>query len=124
MLGQMIVLDRAVAASGAFEANDIAPVVVQRDVRCRKGREYHQRLAAILAFSSLDDSAAENPFRVADAAVETPTAADPISALLAHSAAGRKEGNGGGWDMAVGEDAIEPGFRQESAQRPDRRGAD
>jgi hypothetical protein len=87
----MVVLDRAVAASSAFEADDIAPVVVKSDVRGRKGGEYHEWLAAIFTFSPLNDGSAQNPFGVADAAVEAPTAADAVSALLTHTATGREK---------------------------------
>src|SRR6516162_3913484 len=106
----MIVFDRAVAASRAFEAYDIAPVVVKSDIRCREGGEYDDGLAAILIFSPLNHGPAQHPFGVADAAVETPSAAHPISALFTHTATGRKEGNGRRWDMPVGEDTIESGL--------------
>jgi hypothetical protein len=53
---------------------------------------------------------------VMDAAVETPTAVEPVTAFFAHGAAGREERYGGGREVPLGEDLIESGLRQESAQ--------
>src|SRR5271166_5480476 len=109
MLGKEVVLDRAVAASRPFEADDITPVVVEGDILGRQGCEDDQRTAAILLLGALDDRAAENPFGVMDAAVETPAAVESVAALFAHSAAGREERYRGSREVAVGEDLIEPG---------------
>src|SRR5271156_3899769 len=103
----MIILNRAVAASCASKADDIAPIIVDSNVRCRKGSEYYERLAGILTFTFLYNSSAENPFRMTDATVETPTATDTVPAAFTHGATGRKKRNGGRWDMAVDENSIE-----------------
>jgi hypothetical protein len=83
------------------------PIVVQSDVRGRKGGEYDDGLTAILVFSALNNGSAEHPFGVANATIETPTTTDPVSAVLTHRAAGWEEGNGRGWDMSAGEDALQ-----------------
>ena len=99
------------------------PVVVQSNVGCRKGGEYDEGLTAVLIFSALNNGSAEHPFGMADATIKAPTTTDPESSVLTHRAAGWEEGNGRGWDMSVGEDAIESSLRLERAQRSDRGGA-
>ena len=119
MFGQKIVLDRAVAAAGAAQPGDAAPIVVERYVFCRQRREHDDRTAAIFRLGALHHRAAHEPFGMADAAVEAPAAVEPEPARLAHGTAGREKGNRRGRDVAAGEDRIEAGLRQESAERSD-----
>ncbi len=120
----MIILNRAVAASGSSKADNIFPIVVDGDFRGRKGGEDDEWLAAILAFTSLDNGAADNPFGMPDAAVEAPSAADAVSAGFAHRATGGKEGNGRRRDMSVDKHPIEPRLRKKYTERSNSGGAD
>src|SRR5262249_40022068 len=115
MLGKKIIFDGAIAAPGSSKTNDVAPIVVERNVGGRKCGKYDDRFTAILFFRTLNDCPAQYPFGMMDAAVEAPATADPIPPLLTHASAGRKEGNSGRRDVAAGENTVEASPRQERA---------
>src|ERR1700722_13874050 len=124
VFGQMIIFDREVAASRAAESGDAAPIVVERDILRRQRREHDDWAAAIFRFGAFHDRTANDPLGMADAAVEAPAAVEPEAAGLAHGAPGREEGDRRGRDLPAGENQVETGLRQKSAERSDTSRAD
>src|SRR5215470_10322845 len=110
---KMIVLDREVARARASQADHAAPIVMDGDVLDGKGGEHDDRTSAVLGLASLDNCATEHPFRVTNAAVEPPAAADAIILPIEHGAASREERDRGRWYLSVLEYLFQPGLRQE-----------
>src|SRR5262245_56042026 len=111
-----IVLDREVAGARAPEADHASPIVVDGDILGRKGGEHDDRLSAVLGLASFDNSAAEHPFGMPNAAVEPPAPVDPVAVAVAYGAAGRKERDCGRRYVTVLEHLVEAALRQERAE--------
>src|SRR5215813_5465377 len=91
MRGQKIVLDRTVTAAGTAQPGDATPIVVERDVFRRQRREHNDRTAAVFRFRAFDHRAADEPFGMLDAAVETPAAVEAKAAGFAYRVSGREK---------------------------------
>src|SRR6516165_3815816 len=109
MLGQMIVLDRAVAASSAFRPTTSCQLSYR--VTSAVGKAANMT-TGLPPFSFSVPSITVPPSIHSEWRMPLPTTTDPVSAVLTHRAAGWEEGNGRGWDMSAGEDALESSLRQ------------